>query len=222
MSGKMHGNQLRNDSINIGGSNNKLNPDGSFDMGTHGLKTAYIAINDDDITNYKTIRDNTALIKATIADVELLNSEYKFVFCEETGKVYHYESTTSLIANNDTVLNTVDGSASKFVSISGGIKIYKQSLNVLDTSGDNSMATTSGLSYTPINDTYVSIYVNGRNIEITGDKLGSCYFSSDGGTTAKTIENLEKGDILYWNGLIAGFDLENAYDKIFLTYNINI
>jgi hypothetical protein len=39
-------------------------------------------------------------------------------------------------------------------------------------------------------------------------KTDDCYFSADGGTTARSYDNLSAGDTLFWNGIIAGFDLE--------------
>ena len=53
--------------------------------------------------------------------------------------------------------------------------------------------------------------------ELKGDKTGDCYFSADGGSTARTISAIAQNDILYWNGSIASFELAND-DKITLVY----
>ena len=44
------------------------------------------------------------------------------------------------------------------------------------------------------------------------------YFSVDGGTTAKTFEELAIGDTLFFNGAITGFDLDTN-DSIDVYYN---
>ena len=50
-----------------------------------------------------------------------------------------------------------------------------------------------------------------------GDKTFDCYFSNDGGTTARLVVDIEAGDILYWNGSIAGYQLD-ATDDIDISY----
>ena len=56
------------------------------------------------------------------------------------------------------------------------------------------------------------IKVNGLAAGLSNDKSGPIYFSADGGTTAKTIANITAGDSLYWNGSIAGYELETSDD----------
>ena len=50
-----------------------------------------------------------------------------------------------------------------------------------------------------------------------GDKTQACYFSADGGNTAKPIADIEAGDLLYWNGSIAGYQLDET-DDIDISY----
>lgn len=63
----------------------------------------------------------------------------------------------------------------------------------------------------------VQVFVNGFMVHLKSDKTGDCYFSSDAGVTARTIPNIALGDVLYWNGSIAGYQLDNT-DKITLVY----
>ena len=63
----------------------------------------------------------------------------------------------------------------------------------------------------------VQVFVNGVMVHLKADKTGDCYFSSDAGVTARTIPNIALGDVLYWNGSVAGYQLENT-DKITLVY----
>ena len=86
------------------------------------------------------------------------------------------------------------------------------------TSGDGS---TTGLTITstPLSDSWVGVFINGVGPYELGDgvKTKACYFSSDGGTTAKTIATIAAGDILYWNGATVGFELD-ASDEISFVY----
>jgi len=68
------------------------------------------------------------------------------------------------------------------------------------------------ITYTPFSDGNVIIKVNGLAAGLSNDKSGPIYFSADGGTTAKTIANITAGDSLYWNGSIAGYELETSDD----------
>jgi hypothetical protein len=74
-----------------------------------------------------------------------------------------------------------------------------------------------------ITNSYVSVYVNGIQVTV-GDsvKTKDCYFSSDGGTTAKPSDNVTIGDSLYWsyigNSPVSGFDLNALTDKITFIY----
>ena len=73
------------------------------------------------------------------------------------------------------------------------------------------------ITYTPFSDGSVIIKVNGLAVSLSNDKSGPIYFSADGGTNAKTIANITAGDSLYWNGSVAGYQLE-ASDDLDITY----
>lgn len=66
---------------------------------------------------------------------------------------------------------------------------------------------------------FVSVFVNGLLVNLKGDKLGDCYFSDDAGVTAKVLSDIVAANTLYWNGVIAGFELA-VTDRIDLLYNI--
>jgi hypothetical protein len=83
------------------------------------------------------------------------------------------------------------------------------------TSGNES-ATIVTLSNTATG--YVGVYVNGVLTNLAGDKTGDCYFSADAGVTAKVLGAAIATDILYWNGVIAGYELA-VTDRIDLLYN---
>jgi len=86
------------------------------------------------------------------------------------------------------------------------------------TTTDGSLACVTTISATPANDGYVEVSINGIS-ETVGDgvKTKSCYFSSDSGTTAKSIANIASGDSLYWNGSVSGYQLK-ASDRVDFSY----
>ena len=88
------------------------------------------------------------------------------------------------------------------------------------TSGDG-YGTALTITNTPVENGYVSVRVNGVEYTVgDGVKTTATYFSADGGTTARTIELIASGDELYWNGVVAGFDLLNSRDRVSLDYDI--
>ena len=90
-----------------------------------------------------------------------------------------------------------------------------QTALVTTADGDSTGAT---ITYTPFSDSYVSVEVNGLEVNVgDGAKDEPCYFSADGGTTAKAVADIEAGDTLYWMGSIAGYELE-ADDEIDISY----
>jgi len=76
---------------------------------------------------------------------------------------------------------------------------------------------TSGVSIAATPSGMVQVFVNGVMAELKGDKTADCYFSADGGTTARALTAIAANDVLYWNGSVAGYELE-ATDKITLVY----
>lgn len=87
------------------------------------------------------------------------------------------------------------------------------------TAGDN-QPTAVTISHVPANDSYVSVFVNGVMVEVgDADKTKDCYFSNDGGATARAIADIALGDELIWNGVISGYDLD-ASDEIDFVYNV--
>lgn len=66
----------------------------------------------------------------------------------------------------------------------------------------------------------VDVSVNGVLVELgQGVKTKDCYFSGDGGTTARAISAIVATDTLFWVGSVAGYELA-VTDKISLTYTV--
>jgi len=90
------------------------------------------------------------------------------------------------------------------------------------TTGD-AQDSTINITSTPQSDSYVAVLVNGVQVYLADDNTerttADCYFSADGGTTARAIEDIAAADSLYWNGTQAGYDLDTN-DAIDLNYNV--
>lgn len=85
------------------------------------------------------------------------------------------------------------------------------------TAGDNA-DTTLDITATPAKDSLVVVQVNGIGAEIgNGVKTKDCYFSVDAGVSARALTAIAAGDSLYWNGVIAGFNLA-ATDLVDMLY----
>lgn len=65
---------------------------------------------------------------------------------------------------------------------------------------------------------FINVVYNTTTFRLSnGDINGAAYASGDGGTTARSWENIQIGDELFWNGSIAGNDLDTD-DSISLDY----
>ena len=104
---------------------------------------------------------------------------------------------------------------------SGGVPTADdKNLNPNATSGNNE-ATGITITASPFNEGYVTVILNGLSVQVgNGIRNRDCYFSSNGGVTAKSFSNLNAGDELFWNGVNSGLDLD-VNDIIDLDYDIN-
>lgn len=85
--------------------------------------------------------------------------------------------------------------------------------------GDSSGLT---ISKTPHGDGMVVVLVNGLGVGVgDGTKAAGCYFSGDLGVTARAMADIVAGDGLYWNGSIAGYELDSG-DSIDLNYEQSV
>jgi len=88
------------------------------------------------------------------------------------------------------------------------------------TAADFQIATATTLATTPTGDGMVQVVINGLTAELgQGVKTKDCYFSVDGGTTARAIAAIAAGDSLYWVGSVAGYELD-ATDRIDFIYTV--
>lgn len=88
------------------------------------------------------------------------------------------------------------------------------------TTADGDQATSTTVASTPAQDGWVQLLVGSVPETIgDGDKLSAAYISGDNGSTARTIAAIAAGDKIYWNGSIAGYELNSSY-KLHLIYNV--
>lgn len=100
------------------------------------------------------------------------------------------------------------------------LSAVNKAMTASTTSSDGDQATVTTIAVTPIGDGYVIVGVNGVQYEVgDGVKTKDCYFSGDGGTTARAIADIAAGDTLHWNGSVIGFQLAGT-DRIDFNYNV--
>jgi hypothetical protein len=74
------------------------------------------------------------------------------------------------------------------------------------------------ITKTPAAGSYVTVQLNGVSVELgDGVKTKDCYFSADGGSSARAIADIVATDSLYWNAVISGVNLSTS-DEIDLHY----
>lgn len=80
------------------------------------------------------------------------------------------------------------------------------------TSGDGDLACDTAIAKTPVFGGYVVVLIRGVQVSVgDGVKTKCCYFSGDGGTTARAFADVAAGDKLYWNGSVAGYQLQAGW-----------
>ena len=122
---------------------------------------------------------------------------------------------TTLSVQADGTSISVGASGVKAAVPSSGDKAQQSAA----TSGDGS-TTAVTIVATPAGDGYVQVLLNGIQVELgDGVKTKDCYFSADGGTTAKAISAIVATDVLYWNGVVVEFDLAIT-DYLDFNYNV--
>ena len=104
--------------------------------------------------------------------------------------------------------------------LSQGVEFTQADLIPNFTDGNRS-STGITLEYTPFANSTVQVFINGIAVtESYGEFSGDCYFSADGGVTAKNVADLSAGDVLYWNANVAGYNIGEG-DMMDLVYEKN-
>lgn len=126
----------------------------------------------------------------------------------KAGQLITYSADAHGITNASVILPDVPDGILTYVD---------KNINPIASNG-NSSATGVFMTYSPYQDSYVMVEVNGLSVEVgDGNKNSSAYFSGNNGLVASSIEEIRHGDQLFWNGEIAGYELEVG-DEINLIY----
>lgn len=83
------------------------------------------------------------------------------------------------------------------------------------------MAATPANNGAATNKGYVQVFVNGgrQRLGSTTGAPADCYFSADGGVTARPLDQVVAGDQLIWNQSVAGFALATS-DRLDFDYSV--
>lgn len=94
----------------------------------------------------------------------------------------------------------------------------EDTVSTLATTANGQPAASTGLTVAPLTGAYVLAYLNGVLVGHTsyGNKTGSSYWSNDSGTTALGLSGITLGSKFYWNGSVAGFELESGWSLKFV------
>lgn len=111
------------------------------------------------------------------------------------------------------------------VSSGGSPTTANKQMAASTTTADGQVASATAVAQTPVTNANatsgsIAVFVNGlRYAPGDGTKVGvPCYFSADGGVTARALKDVAVGDLLYWNGSVATFELASATDVIDFEY----
>ena len=108
----------------------------------------------------------------------------------------------------------------KLATPAGAPTSNNKGMTAVSTSADFQTACATAITATPASGSYVEIKVNGQQQELgDGVRTKDCYFSSDGGASARSIAAIQAGDLLVWVGSVAGFQLAIT-DKVSFFYNV--
>ena len=127
-----------------------------------------------------------------------------------------FSTTGELIVNVDGDTLKIDNNQIYVL----GESVYQVS-NSLTTNGNNQSMGVS-INYKPLSHSSVRVFINGQALFLGESSINvDCYFSSDGGSTAKDYKDITGGDTLYFNGQFTGWDLSTT-DRIILIYEANV
>jgi hypothetical protein len=173
-------------------------------IGTSSLSNSIIRQNLDIIEvlgNLSLGSGNTVKIKA-----DNINSNYELNLPSGQG------SNGSVLVN--------DGSGNLYWSLSAGgsgggiVKNIDKNFIIATTSIGNNFETNVSISETPIDNSYVALFINGQEFLVSENTNDVAYFSGDGGVSARGFSPthingaVQIGDKLYWNGDNIGMNLE--------------
>ena len=158
-----------------------------------------------------TITGDYVPFQASLTVIKVVASTSNPTVNDDISEGYSIGSWWVNISTGDTLILTdnTEGAA-QWISVSGGSLVStNKDMPALATSADGALATNTAIVTSPFQSSYIIVTVNNHGASLgDGVKTKDCYFSRDGGATALLVQNLQVGDKLYWNGSIAGYQLE--------------
>ena len=162
----------------------------------------------------KTLKDFDITESAVGQGLTISNSEISVSLTQSSG--LSFSTTGELIVNVDGDTLKIDNNQIYVL----GESVYQVS-NSLTTNGNNQSMGVS-INYKPLSHSSVRVFINGQALFLGESSINvDCYFSSDGGSTAKDYKDITGGDTLYFNGQFTGWDLSTT-DRIILIYEANV
>lgn len=165
----------------------------------------------------KQLRDSSVADGKLVEDYILANGTRAFTGLQDMGGFRITNAQDPVNPQDYATMAYVDAAV---VGAAAVPTISNKEMAASITAADGQVATATGMAFTPAFDGYVRVFVNGTGQVLgNGVKTKDSYFSGDGGTTARAISAIIAGDLLYWNGSIAGFQLA-ANDLIDFDYAV--
>lgn len=127
----------------------------------------------------------------------------------------NYTNTSTNLGGHLEGIDNALGAASGSVP-----SIQNKDLAASTTVADEDPATAAPVLGNPVAGGFVGVVVNGLEVGVgDGVKTLECYFSGDGGTTARAQGAIQNGDVCYWMGSNAQYELDATQDVISFYYN---
>jgi len=156
------------------------------------------------------------------------------VYCIEAQLAYRLDKQSTAAPDGNLVLAPLNGPGRWLAASSSGPTVNatpttaNKGMTAATTTVDGDLACPTPVALTPAsssaNGGYIGVGINPAFPYIVGDgtKVGvDCYFSGDGGVTARLLRDVVAGDFLYWNMSVAGFNLDATKDQVSFFYDVS-
>lgn len=207
--------------VKTGSTLDVVNTDGSITVSADSIDVARDALGAVGLsgTGLKVNFDNSSIDINGSNQVEIKNSGVT------AAKIAVSAVGNGLTGGAGTALAVLALNTSVVVSASGvraaePVTTNKQIAGIVTTADfDPATAIGGAIASTPGAGSWVEVRLNGVTVSVgNGVKTTACYFSGDGGTTARATSAIVAGDRLYWVGSVAGYQIDTQ-DTFDFQYN---
>ena len=137
-----------------------------------------------------------------------------------SGLTFSVGNTLGVNVDGNTVIINNDGKLEVSVEGFKSEPVYQITNSATQSPPNaNGFNTTIALSSTPSQYSRINVFVNGQQQRLgDGVTATDCYFAATASiNTAKELSDLTSGDVLVWNGVIAGFRISGS-DQVDIIY----